>query len=153
MAFFLRFLISNKVSGSVTSWVKIFEKWTKDVHVNLEAQLPDSVVTRRPCMLEPSSSIESLWCWVHGVHLFLCEKNNSRFTFLQLFAVYVVPHMCNRILVIKWKVCQRAQHSLFMVNEIFLWKPLLLQDTGDLQSRVCMQLPPSKLLQQSGFAV
>lgn len=40
-----------------------------------------------------------------------------------------------------------------MVNEIFLWKPLLLQDTGDLQSRVCMQLPPSKLLQQSGFAV
>lgn len=98
MAFFLRFLISKKLSGSVTSWVKIFKKWTKDVDVNLEAQLPDSVVTRRPCMLEPSSSMESL-CLVHGVHLFLCvflcEKDDSGFTFLQLFAVYVVPCMCN----------------------------------------------------------
>lgn len=43
--------------------------------------------------------------------------------------------------------------SLFMVNEIVLGKPLLPQDTGDLQSRVCMQFPLSKVLQQSGFAV
>lgn len=95
MAFFLGFLISNKPSGSVTSWVKIFNKWTKDVHLNLEAQLPGNVVTRRPCMLEPSSSIEGLWYLIYGLHNVFCEKDNSGFTFLQPFAVYVVSSMCN----------------------------------------------------------
>lgn len=47
MPFFLGFLISNKLSGSATSWVKTFKTWAKDIHITLEAQLPGNVVTRR----------------------------------------------------------------------------------------------------------
>lgn len=91
---FLGFLISNKLSGSVISWVKILKKWAKDVHVNLEAQLPGNVVTRGPCRSEPSSSIESLWCLVHGVHdVILCENDNSGFTLHDvLFLVCVIEY-------------------------------------------------------------
>lgn len=122
------------------------------VYVNPEAQLPANVVTRRPCRLEPSSSIESLWYLVHGVpDVFLCEKDNSGLTF-QPFAVCVVPCMCNWIL---WWSGRYIRERSILCS---WWMGLSFGNhcfcrTGHLQSMICMQLPPYKVLEHTGFAV